>query len=88
MWIFHKPSMAIKADVLEDKIENEEPETTTDVECLVWKFLMDTTENKREVRQVVDKIKAKLLSENKIIESKYTKFELWQQARQDGAAPE
>ena len=88
MWIFHKLSMVIKADVLQDKIENEEPETTTDVECLVWKFLMDTTENKREVRQVVDRIKAKLLSENKIIESKHTKFELWQQSRQSGSASE
>ena len=88
MWIFHKLFMAIKADVLKDKIENEEPETTTDVECLVWKFLMDTTENAREVRQVVDRIKAKLLSENKIIESKHTKFELWQQSNRNGAAPE
>ncbi len=81
MWIFHKPSMAIKADVLEDKIENEEPETTTDVEHLVWKFLTRTPENEREVRLLVERIKAKLLLENKIVESKYTMFELWQQSR-------
>ncbi len=80
--------MTIKADVLEDKIKNEEPETTTDVECLVRKFLVCTPENKREMRQVVDQIKAKLLLEKKIIESKYTKFELWQQLRQNRAAPE
>ncbi len=72
--------------LLGDKIENEEPETTTDVECLVRRFLVRTPENEREMRLVVDQIKARLLSENKIIESKHTKFELWQQSHQDGIA--